>query len=271
MRWSVRAREVEAERWNRTLSSLKTVGLGFVGAVLAIGVWIVLDIAGFVPIESPRQQGRDFEQGVRDYLIENPQVLVESLQRPQERQRTAQTDEIAQIITARSEEIFNDPTTPVGGNPQGDVSVVEFFDYNCPYCRRVAPTLVEIEEDDPKLRLVYKEWPILGPNSDFAARAALASRSQGKYVEFHKALMLASGLVNESKVLEVAARVGLDVDRLKQDMEAREITALIERNRELARALRITGTPSFVIGNQMLRGAADAQVIRGYIRQAREK
>src|SRR3546814_3115055 len=102
----------------------------------------------------------------------------------QERQRSAQLDEIGQIIAARSDEIFNDPASPVGGNPQGDVSLVEFFDYNCPYCRRVAPTLGEIEDSDPKLRVVYKEWPILGPNSEFAARAALASRSQGKYVAF---------------------------------------------------------------------------------------
>ncbi|MBI2737093.1 MAG: DsbA family protein [Rhodospirillales bacterium] len=253
------------------MSPLKTVGLGFVGAVLAIGAWIALDVAGVVPGARLGQRGSDFEQRVRDYVIENPQVLVESLQRMQERQRATQTDEIAQIIASRREDIFHDPATPVGGNPQGDVSLVEFFDYNCPYCRRVAPTLVEIEKDDAKLRFVYKEWPILGPNSEFAARAALASRSQGKYVEFHKRLMLTSGLVNESKVFEVAAQVGLDVDRLKQDMEAPEITALIERNRDLARALRITGTPSFVIGDQMLRGAADAEVIRGFIRTARER
>lgn len=254
------------------MSPLKSVGLGFVGAVLAIGAWVALDVAGVVPAAGSGQRGSDFKQRVRDYLVENPQVLVESLQRmQQERQRVGQTDEIAKIIAARSGEIFNDPATPVGGNPQGDVSLVEFFDYNCPYCRRVTPTLVEIEKDDPELRFVYKEWPILGPNSEFAARAALASRDQGKYVAFHKALMLASGLVNESKVLEMAAQVGLDVGRLKQDMEAPEITASIERNRELAQALRITGTPSFVIGDQMLRGAADAEVIRGFVRRARER
>lgn len=252
------------------MSPLKTVGLGFVGAMLAIGTWVALDVGGVVPTVGPRQRGSDFEQRVRDYLIENPRVLVESLQRLQEPQRAAQTDEITQIIAARSEEIFNDPATPVGGSAQGDVSLVEFFDYNCPYCRRVAPILAEIEKDDRKLRFVYKEWPILGPNSEFAARAALASRSQGKYAEFHKALMLGSGLVNESKVLEVATQVGLDVNRLKQDMEAPEITALIERNRELAQALRITGTPSFVIGDEVLRGAADAEVIRGFVRRARE-
>jgi len=252
------------------VASLKIIGLGFLGAVLAIGGWIALDVAGLAPAGGTRDQGGAFEQRVRDYLVENPQVLVESLQRMEQQQRAAQTDEFGRIIAARSDEIFNDPETPIGGNPEGDVSLVEFFDYNCPYCRRVAPTLVEIEKRDPKLRLVYKEWPILGPNSELAARAALASRSQGKYLEFHKALMLASGLVNESKVLEVATNVGLDLEQLKQDMEAPEIKAAIERNKELAQALRVTGTPTFVIGDQMLRGAADAEVIRGYIREARE-
>ena len=253
------------------MTPLKIVGLGFLGGVLAIGGWIALDIAGIVPTGGPRQQGDEFEQRVRYYLVENPQVLVESLQRVEQQQRAVQTDELGRIISARSDEIFNDPETPVGGNPEGDVNLVEFFDYNCPYCRRVAPTLVEVEKHDPKLRLVYKEWPILGPNSEFAARAALASRSQGKYVEFHKALMLASGLINKSKVLEVATEVGLDLERLKQDMEAPEIKAAIERNKQLAQVLRITGTPTFVIGSQMLRGAADAKVIRDYIRKAREK
>src|SRR3546814_17678122 len=136
----------------------------------------------------------------------------------QERQLSAQLDEIGQIISARSDEIFNDPASPVVGNPQGDVSLVEFFDYNCPYCRRVAPTIGEIEDSDPKLRIVYKEWPILGPNSEFAARAALASRSQGKYFAFHEALMLANGLVDESKVIEVVVVGGLDGEDLILDM-----------------------------------------------------
>ena len=253
------------------MAALKVVGLGFLGAALAIGAWMALDVSGIVSTEGSGRQRGDFEHRVRDYLIENPQILVESLQRMQARQRSAEIDEIGQIIAARSDEIFNDPASPVGGNPQGDVSLVEFFDYNCPYCRRVAPTLGEIEDSDPKLRVVYKEWPILGPNSEFAARAALASRSQGKYVAFHKALMLANGLVDESKVIEVAVAVGLDVEELRRDMAAPEIAALIERNRELAQALRITGTPSFVIGDQMLRGAAEADAIRDLIRQAREQ
>ena len=254
------------------MASLKIIGLGFLGALLAIVGWIALDVTGLAPAGGVHEQGGGFEQRVRNYLVENPQVLVESLQRmQQERQRPAETDEISQIIASRSDEIYNDPASPVGGNPQGDVSIVEFFDYNCPYCRRVAPTLVEIEESDPKLRLVYKEWPILGPDSEFAARAALASRRQGKYLEFHKALMLASGLVNESEALDAALNVGLDLERLKQDMKAPEIKAAIERNKQLAQVLRITGTPTFVIGDQMLRGAADVEAFRDYIQEAREK
>lgn len=253
---------------------LKTIGLGLFGAILA-AAWIGLQTARFEIVSRPRAaempSDAEFGRRVRDYLLKNPEVLIESLQRFQDRQQKADTNEIAKIIAARSDDILQDPATPVGGNPQGDANLVEFFDYNCPYCRRVAPILNDIEKSDPNLRIVYKEWPILGPKSEFAARAALASRSQGKYVEFHKAMMLSGGLMNDSKVIEVAPTVGLDVERLKRDMEAPEIREAIERNRELARALRITGTPSFVIGNNMLRGAADAEVIRGLIRQAREK
>ncbi len=249
------------------LQSLKIVGLGFLGALLGIGVWIAIELSGIMPVSLQRQETSNFEQRVVDYLVKKPDAVAESLKR----QRTSQNDEIRRLIAAYAADIFDDPATPVGGNPQGDVSLVEFFDYNCPYCRRVAPTLVEIEAGDPKLRVVYKEWPILGPGSEAAARAALAAQRQGKYVAFHKALMQASGQANESKVLEVAAQIGLDIERLKQDMQAPEIATAIERNMELARALRITGTPSFVIGDQVLRGAAGAAVIRGFIRKAREK
>lgn len=252
-----------------TMKTLKAVGLGFLGGVVAIGLWIALDASGLIRGLGLQGQNAAFEQRVRDYLIENPQVLVESLQRMQERQRASQTDGVARIIASRSEEIFNDPTTPVGGNPQGDVSLVEFFDYNCPYCRRVASTLAQIEESDPNLRIVYKEWPILGQSSVFAARAALASRKQDKYAAFHNALMQASRRVDEGTVLEIAAQVGLDVAQLKQDMEAPEITRAITRNRELAKALRISGTPSFVIGDQILKGAAGEDLMRRYIREAR--
>jgi protein-disulfide isomerase len=213
----------------------------------------------------------EFERRVRAYILKNPDVILEALQLIERREQAAQGDEIKRLIIARRNEIFDDPASPVGGNPQGDITVVEFFDYNCPYCRRVAPMLAEAEKADPGLRFVYKEWPILGPNSTFAALAALAAVKQGKYVAFHKAMMGASGVVNEGKVIEIAKAAALDVARLKKDMDDPEIKAMIERNHALAAALRITGTPSFVIGDQVVRGAVDSDTFRSLVKEARER
>jgi protein-disulfide isomerase len=211
-----------------------------------------------------------FEQRVREYLLRNPEVIMEALQILQERQRAAEAEDVRRTIAERSEEILNDPDAPVGGNPAGDVTLVEFFDYNCPYCRRVAPTVVELEEADPDLRLVYKEFPILGPGSEFAARAALASRKQGKYVPFHNALMQASEQVTEESIMEIARTVGLDTDQLTADMQAPAIQEAIARNLRLANALGITGTPSFVIGQEIVPGAADFRTLEDLIARARQ-
>ena len=146
----------------------------------------------------------EFEQRVRDFLLEHPEVIMEALQVLQQRQRSAEAESLKRTIAARRDEIFNDPSAPVGGNPSGDVTVVEFFDYNCHYCRRVAPTLAEVEEADANLRIVYKEFPILGAGSQFAARAALAAQKQGRYVPFHIALMRAQEQLNEHHVMKIA-------------------------------------------------------------------
>ena len=210
-----------------------------------------------------------FEQRVREYLLQNPEVIMEALQILQERQRAAEAEGLKRTIAERSDEILNDPDAPVGGNPAGDVTLVEFFDYNCPYCRRVAPTVVELEETDPDLRLVYKEFPILGPGSQFAARAALASRKQGKYVAFHNAVMQASEQVTEESVMEIARTVGLDPEQLKTDMQDPAIQEAIARNLRLANALGITGTPSFIIGEEVVPGAVDLRTLQSLIGRAR--
>jgi protein-disulfide isomerase len=210
-----------------------------------------------------------FEQRIREYLLKNPEVIMEALQILQERQKAAEAENLQRTIAERSEEILNDPAAPVGGNPEGDVTLVEFFDYNCPYCRRVAPTVVELEEADSDLRLVYKEFPILGPGSQFAARAALASRRQGKYVAFHKALMQATEQVNEETVLGIAREIGLDTERLEQDMQDPAIEDAIARNLQLANALGITGTPSFIIGQEVVPGAVGLGTLQSLIERAR--
>jgi protein-disulfide isomerase len=213
----------------------------------------------------------EFEQRVRDFLLEHPEVIMEALQVLQERQRAAEADDIKRTIAARRDEIFNDPSAPVGGNPAGDVTVVEFFDYNCPYCRRVAPTLAEVEEADSNLRIVYKEFPILGPGSQFAARAALAAQKQGTYNTFHTALMRAQEQLDEDQVMNIARAVGLDAERLRQDMQDAAIEEAIARNLQLAEALGITGTPSFVIGDQIVPGAIDRSTLEGLIAEARDR
>jgi protein-disulfide isomerase len=210
-----------------------------------------------------------FEQRVRAYLLRNPEVIMEALQILQERQRAAEAEGLKRTIAERSDEILNDRAAPVGGNPAGDVTLVEFFDYNCPYCRRVAPTMAELEEADPDLRVVYKEFPILGPGSQFAARAALASGKQGKYVPFHNALMHATDQVTEQTVMEIARTVGLDPEQLRADMQDPAIQAAIARNLQLADALGITGTPSFIIGEEVVPGAVDLRTLQSLIARAR--
>lgn len=210
-----------------------------------------------------------FEQRVRAYLLKNPEVIMEALQILQQRQRAAEAENLKRTIAERSDDILNDPAAPVGGNPSGDVTVVEFFDYNCPYCRRVAPTVTELEQADPDLRLVYKEFPILGPGSQFAARAALASRRQGKYVAFHHALMQATEQVTEETVMEVARAVGLDLEQLRADMQEPAIQQAIARNLQLADALGITGTPSFIIGEEVVPGAVDLRTLQSLIARVR--
>jgi protein-disulfide isomerase len=171
--------------------------------------------------------------------------------------QVATAHDLAAIITDRRDEVYNDPETPVGGNPVGDVSVVEFFDYNCPYCREVAAVLEELQRIDPGVRLVYKEFPILGSGSALAARAALAAHRQGKYLEFHRAVMMGGRPATERTVIDAARLIDLDLGRLKVDMQDPAIGAAIARNLQLARALRIVATPTFIIDDEIYQGAAD--------------
>jgi protein-disulfide isomerase len=251
-------------------------------AILGVALLVIAAGAAGLPIDVTAQQSEpipgtsekpveldEFEQRVRDFLLDHPEVIIEAMQRLQERQRAAEAESLRRTIAARRDEIFNDPSAPVGGNPSGDVTVVEFFDYNCHYCRRVAPTLAEVEESDADLRIVYKEFPILGPGSRFAARAALAAQQQGTYRTFHTALMQVQEQLNEDQVMKIAQAVGLNIGRLRQDMQDAEIEDAIARNLQLAEALGITGTPSFVIGDQIVPGAIDRSTLERLIAGAR--
>ncbi len=240
-------------------------------AALLITAWAFLDSRKEEPDQIAGLPSDEFEKRVRDYLLEHPEVILQSVQRLQDRQRVDATSQDQTAVAAHADELFRDPETPIGGNLEGDVTLVEFFDYNCPYCRKVAPAMEAVERNDPGLRIAYKEFPILGPNSEFAARAALAAHRQGKYAELHKILMSSEGVVDEARVIAGATELGIDVTRLKADMEDPAIAAAINRNLELAQALRINGTPGFVIGEQVFRGATETATLNSLIQRARSR
>lgn len=211
-----------------------------------------------------------FGQAVRQYLLDNPEVLLEAMEGLKAKQQQAEAEAFKSAFAARRKQIFDDPATPVGGNPKGDVTLVEFFDYRCGVCKSVHPVVAELVKTDSGIRRVYKEWPILGPESIFAARAALAAHRQGRYLAFHDALMAARGALDPAAVFSIAGKAGIDVARLKKDMDAPEIEAAIRKNYELARALNLNGTPSFLIGETVLRGARDLDTLRELVARARK-
>ena len=206
---------------------------------------------------------------VYEAIRENPGIVLEAVEILRARDAQAQAQAQSDVLSSQRDILENDPNAPVLGNPDGDVTVVEFFDYNCPYCRRAKPALLELLEFDPNVRLVYREWPILGEGSVYAAKAALASRNQGKYEEFHWAMMSMNGRSEEASVLRVAREIGLDIDELIADMNSQEIAEHIQTSMQLAQALGFSGTPSFVIGDNLVPGLVDASQMIELVGEAR--
>lgn len=245
---------------------------------LMLGVLLAIGLAATAAAQSPAPAGALTDEQVKalqgvihDYILNHPEVLIESLQTAGKRieEEAEQTAETA--LAEHRDKLISDPQTPAGGNPGGDVTIVEFFDYRCPYCKQVEPEIRAMLKADPKLRIAYKEYPILGAESVFASRVALAARKQGKYQLFHDAMLAAKGKVDDTAILRIAQVAGLDVERVKADMQAPEIDAVIHRNIELAQLLQLRGTPGFVIGNEVVDGTASVETLKKYIDEARNK
>lgn len=210
---------------------------------------------------------------IREYLLENPQILLEVSDKLRAQQVQQQRENMAKAMAAHKEQLERHPMSPVTGNPDGDVTLIEFFDYNCTFCKRVMSYLQEFEEADPNLRIVWKEYPILAgrsPTSITAAKVAMAADRQGKYVETHRALMGArGGLRSDEQVFAAAEEVGLDMEKLKEDMESPEIKAYISETVKLGEALGFQGTPTFVINGAVVGGAVPKQYLQAVIEAAR--
>jgi protein-disulfide isomerase len=168
--------------------------------------------------------------------------------------------------------VLHDPDIPVVGNPDGDVTIVEWFDYNCPYCRKLEPELRQVVQDDGKVRLIWKDWPILGPTSVVATRMALASRYQDKFVKAHEAMMGVSSKLTESRIKELLSGAGVDIDRLNGDLStnAKAIDAVIKRNKAQAEAFGFDGTPSFIVGKFRVPGILTMEEFDQVIADARK-
>ena len=233
--------------------------------------------AAFTPdsrAESPATPGLDREavrKIVREYLLEHPEVIEEAIQVLQAKRESR--DQVRVRVRAALREhdkaLRSHPMSPVSGNPKGDVTLVEFFDYQCGYCKRSLKPVRDLLETDRQLRIVWKEFPILGPVSRFAARAAMASEKQGRYLEFHVAVMGSRGKLTEDRVMAIAGNVGLDLQRLRRDMGDPAIENYLDETNRLAQVLGIRGTPAFVIGDTLVLGTVDGVRLKELIARAR--
>ena len=214
---------------------------------------------------SATQRG-EVERIVREYLVAHPEVLQEAMTELDKRQTAAEAAKHKAAVKQYSEALFKSPRQVVLGNPDGNVTFVEFFDYNCGYCKRAMDDMLTLLKDDPKLKIVLKEFPVLGPGSVEAARVAVAVRMQDKtgkkYLEFHQKLLGGRGQADKARALAVAKDVGLDMGRLDKDMASPEVKATLEENFKLAEALGLNGTPSYVIGDNVVIGAVGLEALK---------
>ena len=246
---------------------MRTITLVFIGVIGALLISSNL-AAQESPYGSPEWQ-QAVEKAIESYILSHPELIEKTLQALEAKRQDTERQRLRGVIAARRADLLTDPDSPVSGNQQGDVTVVEFFDYRCGFCKRVAGAVTQLQKDDPRVRIVYKNFPILGQTSELAAKAALASKAQGRYQAFHEALLAAKGELTKEQVLQIATEVGLDANRLAKDMENPEWALMIDRNRALAKELGIGGTPAFVVGNELVPGEMDLSALKELVAQAR--
>jgi protein-disulfide isomerase len=213
----------------------------------------------------------DIEKIVREYILQHPEVLMESVQGHRDRERADAQRPSRDAVGANRRDLFDDPASPRTGAADAEVAIVQFFDYKCGYCRRVSPTLSKLLEKHKNVQLIYKELPILGPDSHLASLAALAAEKQGAYQGFHRELMSLNGPITTAVIEGIGRKLGLDVERLKADMNTREVEGALTQNQRLAGALGVQSTPSFVIGGELVTGAMELARFEELISKSRNQ
>ena len=215
-------------------------------------------------------QKQELEKLIQKYLHENPEVIVKAIKLMQERQARQDAARSVEALKKNKQELMTDQDAPVIGNPTGKITIVEFFDYRCGYCKRAFTIMMKVLKENPNIRYVFKELPILGPDSIKATRASLTiwRTRKDKYLAFHSALMKARGAITEPKIFRIADEIGIDIIQLKKDIADPKIDQILEKNFKLAQTLNITGTPAFIIGDQIIPGALDEQTMKKMISAA---
>jgi protein-disulfide isomerase len=233
-----------------------------------------------VAAETPAAEGfspdqtRAIETIVKNYLVQHPEVLQDAMDALDKRQKEADAEKARTTIKDNKATIFSSAHQVVLGNPDGKVTMVEFFDYNCAYCKRALPDMMSLLKTDPDLKFVLKEFPVLGPGSVEAAHVAVAARMQDpsgkKYIEFHQKLLGGRGPADKTRALAVAKEVGFDMARLEKDMNSDEVKDTIDEDMKLADELGVSGTPSYVVGDQVVVGAVGLDELREKIKDQRK-
>lgn len=248
----------------RKLSNLSIAMIVLIVGLVGYGV--------FETVKKPALNDEaEFGAKVRGYLLANPQVLREVIDELNKQERAAAELEKKAQIASLDQQLNHDPNSFVAGNPDGDITIVEFFDYRCGYCKRSFPDLMKTVEEDGNIRLVLKEFPILGDESVLASRAAIAALAQDKYMGFHSKLMETRGSFSLDRLLSLAEEYGLDTAQLQTDMNSEKTDGIIRANYEVARALGVTGTPAFVIGETFVPGAVSADELKNLVAEIRQK
>jgi len=250
------AQTIQAARWPQTAMRIR-MRPTIATLCLALGVSFGAPSAAFDLTDLTPAEREAFGAEVRAYLLDNPEVLLEAINRLEERQVESQAADDSTLIAVNAEAIFEDENSWVGGNPDGDVTLVEFADYSCGFCKRAYPDVIELLAFDGNVRFIVKEFPILGPNSEQAARFAIAvlqTEGDDLYAQVHDRLMTLPGAPESAALERVAGELGLDMEALRARMDSPEVTDVIEENRALAARLQINGTPTFVLADRMLRG-----------------
>lgn len=245
---------------------------------LALAASVAVTLGAAAPASAVDAAFTDAQQAalgpmIKDYLMRNPEVLRDVMAALDKKQKQEDEAHRLDVVDNRSSELFDSSFQATIGNPEGKITVVEFFDYNCGYCRKALGDIQALIKSDPKLRVVIKDFPVLGPESLEASQVAVAVRQQlkgDKLFEFHQKLLETKGRVNGARAIQVAKELGADAGRLQKDMASAEVKAALSENRGLGDRLGLSGTPAFVIGEEIIPGAVGVDPIRKTIADVRQ-